>query len=322
MVDNSIICAGIDIGKQKLDVAVCGVKAALQADNTSAGHEKLINWLRRHKVERVGVEATGGYEQAIVRALRREGLVVVVFQPIQVRAYAKFRLKLAKNDKIDAGLIAACVASTDEIRAAPDPRFEAFAAAQTLIDQLTDDIVLYKTRRETAREEHSRAFWEREIAGRKAQARNALKTLCAEMRAHADLAAKLDLIKSVEGIAEKTAIAILIRMPEIGTLSREQVTALAGLAPYDDDSGRSAGTDTSKVAALACVPASTPQPCQRPSFGILSSSPSTNASEPMAKPTKWLSLPVPENSLSSSIPLSPEQPLGSQNLLPANGCSG
>jgi len=242
MIENSIICAGIDIGKRKLGVAVCGAKAPLQVDNTSAGHEKLISWLQRHKVDRVGVEATGGYEQGIVRALRREGFPVVVFQPIQVRAYARFRLKLAKNDRIDASLIAACVASVDDIRAAPDPRFEAFAAAQTLIDQLTDDLVLYKTRRETAHDEPSRAFWEREIAGRKAQARSALKTLRAEMRAHADIATKLDLITSVEGIAEKSAVAILIRMPEIGTLSREQVTALAGLAPYDDDSGRRAGS--------------------------------------------------------------------------------
>lgn len=242
MNNNSIICAGIDIGKRKLDVAVCGIDASQQIDNTPVGHQKLIAWLRCHKVERVGVEATGGYEQSIVQALRREGFVVVVFQPIQVRAYAKFRLKLAKNDKIDANLIAACVASVDNVRAPPDPRFEAFAAAQTLIDQLTDDIVLYKTRLETARDELSRAFWKGEIAGRKAQLRGALKTLRTDMRAHADIAAKLDLITSVEGIAEKTAIAILIRMPEIGTLSREQVAALAGLAPYDDDSGRRAGS--------------------------------------------------------------------------------
>ena len=137
MVNNSIVCAGIDIGKRKLDVAVCGAKASLQVDNTSAGHEKLVRWLQRHKVERVGVEATGGYEQGVVQALRRESIPVVVFQPIQVRAYARFRLKLAKNDKIDANLIAACVASVDNVRAPPDPRFEAFAAAQTLIDQLT-----------------------------------------------------------------------------------------------------------------------------------------------------------------------------------------
>jgi len=232
MSNNSIICAGIDIGKRRLDVAVCGAKASLEVDNTSAGHEKLVTWLQRHKVERVGVEATGGYEQEVVRALRREGFPVVVFQPIQVRAYARFRLKLAKNDKIDASLIAACVASVDNVRTAPDPRFEAFAAAQTLIDQLTDDIVLYKTRLETARDEFSR----------KAQLRGVLKTLRTDMRAHTDIAAKLDLITSVEGIAEKTAIAVLIRMPEIGTLSREQVAALAGLAPYDDDSGRRAGS--------------------------------------------------------------------------------
>src|SRR2546430_236514 len=322
MSDNNIICAGIDIGKRRLDVAVCGAKASLEVDNASAGHEKVVTWLQRHKVERVGVEATGGYEQEVVRALRREGFPVVVFQPIQVRAYARCRLKLAKNDKIDARLIAACVASVDNVRAAPDPRFEAFAAAQTLIDQLTDDIVLYKTRLETARDEFSRAFWKGEIAGRKAQLRGVLKTLRTDMRAHTDIAAKLDLITSVEGIAEKTAIAVLIRMPEIGTLSREQVAALAGLAPYDDDSGRRAGSRHIQGGRTRRVPAFTRPPCQRPSFGILSSSLSTNASGPTAKPTKWPSSLALENSLSSSIPSSHEQPLGSQNRQPSNGCSG
>ena len=123
MNNDSTICAGIDIGKRKLDVAVCGNDASQQTDNTPVGHQKLITWLRGHKVERVGVEATGGYEQGIVQALRREGFVVVVFQPIQVRAYGRFRLKLAKNDKIDANLIAACVASVDNVRAPPGPSF-------------------------------------------------------------------------------------------------------------------------------------------------------------------------------------------------------
>jgi len=242
MAIRTTICAGIDISKRKLDVAIDDSSERLQVENTAEGHKALLEWLQRHKVKRVGIEASGGYELPVVIELRRKRFVVVVFQPIQVRAYARFRLKLAKNDKIDASLIAACVASVDNVRAPPDPRFEAFAAAQTLIDQLTDDIVLYKTRLETARDEFSRAFWKGEIAGRKAQLRGVFKTLRTEMRAHADIAAKLDLITSVEGIAEKTAIAILIRMPEIGSLSREQVAALAGLAPYDDDSGRRAGS--------------------------------------------------------------------------------
>ena len=88
-----------------------------------------------------------------------------------------------------------------------------------------------------APDERTRDFWDQQIAARQEQARSARKTLRAEMRAHADLAAKLDLIVSIQGIAEKSAISILIRMPEIGTLSREQVAALAGLAPYNDDSG-------------------------------------------------------------------------------------
>jgi transposase len=237
MTKHSTVCAGIDIGKLKLDVALTGSKARLEADNTSAGYDKIVAWLKHHKVDRIGVEATGGYEKNVVRVLRGAGFVVVVLQPLQVRAYAQFRLKLAKNDKIDATMIADCVASVEELRDAPDPRFEAFAAAQTLLDQLNEDIVLYKTRLEMAQDEASRTFWKQEIVSRRAQARSARKTLRNAIRVHADLAAKLDLIASVQGVAEKTAIAILIRMPEIGMLSREEVAALAGLAPYDDDSG-------------------------------------------------------------------------------------
>lgn len=241
MENTSTICAGIDISKCKLDVALHGSEARLEVDNASAGHEKLVAWLKRYKVERIGLEATGGYEKDLVGALRRTGFVVAVLQPLQVRAYAQFRLKLAKSDKIDATMIADCVASLGDVREAPDPRFEAFAAAQTLIDQLTDDIVIYKTRWETAHDETSRAFWKQQIADRQAQVRSARKTLRAEMRAHPDLAAKLDLIISIQGVAEKSAIAILIRMPEIGTLSREQVAALAGLAPYNNNSGKRTG---------------------------------------------------------------------------------
>ena len=71
----------------------------------------LSDWLRRHRVKRIGIEASGGYEQPVVTELRRKRFVVVVFQPAQVRAYAKFHLQRAKNDKIDAALIAACTAA-------------------------------------------------------------------------------------------------------------------------------------------------------------------------------------------------------------------
>jgi transposase len=239
--DNSTICAGIDIGKRKLDLAVTGSKDQLEVGNDPAGYDKAMAWLQRHGVERIGVEATGGYEKNVVRALRSAGFVVVVLQPLQVRAYAQYRLQHAKTDGIDAAMIAGCVAGVKELRDPIDPRFEAFAALQTVIDQLNDDIVICKTRLEMTHHEECRAFWREQIAERKKQLRDVLKKLSARIREHADLAAKLDLIISVQGAAEKTAIAVLVRMPEIGSLSREKVAALAGLAPYNDDSADRVG---------------------------------------------------------------------------------
>src|SRR5258705_6964793 len=107
MSKHSMACAGIDTGKRKLDVALNGREEHLQIDNTPEGHEALLAWLRKHCVKRVGIEASGGYEQTVVATLRKRRLKVIVFQPAQVRAYAKFHLQRAKNDKIDAALIAA-----------------------------------------------------------------------------------------------------------------------------------------------------------------------------------------------------------------------
>src|SRR5438045_1281456 len=139
MTKHITICAGIDTGKRKLDVAIEGNRKQLQVDNTSDGLAVLLAWLRRHRVKRVGIEASGGYEQPAVAELRRKRLVVVVFQPAQVRAYAKFHSQRAKNDKIDAALIAVCTAAVRKIHAAPDPRLLPFAEQLTLIDQVNED---------------------------------------------------------------------------------------------------------------------------------------------------------------------------------------
>jgi len=197
--------------------------------------------LRKHRAQRIGIEASGGYEQAVVATLRRNGFVVIVFQPAQVRAYAKFHLQRAKNDKIDAALIALCSAATKTVHAPPDPRLVPFAASLTMIEQITEDIARLKTRRESCRDQRLRRFWNEEIGRLKSLMRGELKQLIAAIRQHPDFAEQLDLIASVEGIGHRTAVAILVRMPEIGSLTREEAAALAGLAPYDDDSGKRLG---------------------------------------------------------------------------------
>ena len=81
MAKRTTICAGIDTGKRKLDVALHGSSEERQVDNTTEGHKSLLDWLRGHRVKRIGIEATGGYELTIVAELRRKRFVVVVFQP-------------------------------------------------------------------------------------------------------------------------------------------------------------------------------------------------------------------------------------------------
>jgi transposase len=233
---HNMVCAGIDTGKRKLDVALAEGQQRLVADNNGEGHTALSAWLRQHHVKRVGIEASGGYEQAAVARLRRDGFVVVVFQPAQVRAYAKFHLQRAKNDRIDAALIARCTVATQKLHAPPDPRLAPFAEHLTLVDQLTEDVAHVKTRRETCRDQRIQRYWQAEIVRLKKLLRIELEALIAAIRQHRDLAMRLDLIASVGGIGPKTAVAILVRMPEIGRVTREQAAALAGLAPYDDDS--------------------------------------------------------------------------------------
>jgi transposase len=235
------VCAGIDTGKRKLDVAIDGSCEQLQVENTAEGHKVLLEWLQRHKVKRIGIEASGGYEQPVVAALRRKRFVVVVFQPAQVRAYAKFHLQRAKNDKIDAALIAACTAAVKQIYPAPDPRLSPFAEQLTMIDQIGEDIMKLKNRIETCRNERIRAVWKEDIARLAKRERTELKALVAAIRQYPDLAERLELIHSVGGAGLPTSVAILVRMPEIGQLTREQAAALAGLAPYDDDSGDQVG---------------------------------------------------------------------------------
>lgn len=229
--------AGIDTGKQFLDVALHPGEEALQVTNDAQGHRRLAAWLARHPVVRIGIEASGGYERDVVEHLRQAGLTVLVLQPRQVRAFAIYKLHRAKTDRLDAALIAACVAGIEELRAAPDPRMAPLGEQLRLIEQIEADLVRAKTRLEAYRLAHARHFQAREIA-RLERRRDAERAcLLAEIARHDDLSRRMALIQSVDGIGPRTALALLILMPELGTLSREQAAALAGLAPFNRNSG-------------------------------------------------------------------------------------
>src|SRR5712691_7046937 len=135
MAKSTMVCAGIDTGKRKLDAALGEGRERRQVDNSPAGHSSLSGWLRRHRVKRVGIEASGGYEAPVVAELRRAGFVVILFQPAQVRAYARFVLQRAKNDRIDAELIARRTAAAERVYAPPDPRLAPLAEHLAMLGQ-------------------------------------------------------------------------------------------------------------------------------------------------------------------------------------------
>jgi transposase len=233
--------AGIDTSKARLDVALYGGAGRWQVDNDAAGWRRLAGVLGKAGVERVGIEASGGYERGVVRHLRDKGFVVLVLQPMQVKAYARFNLRRAKNDRLDAVLIAACAATLAAPAEQPDARLADLAQHLTFVEQIEDDIARFKVRLEHVEEARLRRIIVADIARLKARRAAELKRIVKALAAHDDLARRLALVTSIPGIGERTAIAIVIRMPELGRLSREQVAALGGLAPYDDDSGTHKG---------------------------------------------------------------------------------
>lgn len=234
----STVVAGIDVAKERLDIAVQGCKPCWQVANTPEGFCELVDLMRQHRVVRIALEATGGYERDVVEYLRAEGFAVLVLQPRQVRAYAMATLRLAKTDRIDAQLIAAFVADHAVVRDAPDPRLSALSERLTWLEQTEEDIARIKVRLEHVRDPEAQRSWKADLARLKQRRAGMIAKLATILRNHDDLAGRLDLLLSIEGIASRTAIALLIRMPELGHLSREQAAALAGLAPFNNDSGK------------------------------------------------------------------------------------
>ena len=237
MTNPSTGAAGIDIAKHTLDFAIHGQPGHLTVENRRPGWRRLAAELGKAGVGRVGLEATGGYERGVVAFLRAAGFTVLVLQPLQVKAYARLHLRRAKNDALDAALIAACTAAIEASPDPPDARLVPLADALTVVEQIEEDLARYHTRLEHIQQGRFRRMVLADIRRLEARRRAELRRIAQALGCHDDLRCRLDLLQSVPGIGERTALALLLRLPELGRITREQAAALAGLAPFDDDTG-------------------------------------------------------------------------------------
>lgn len=237
-IEPSTKIAGIDVGKRRLDVAVHGGGQTLETTNDGVGIGQLIAWLRAREVRRVGLEATAGYEKAVRLALEAAGLEVVTHQPLEVRLFARLKRLRAKNDRIDAALIAAATAQVDAVRAAQDPRLAQLAERLTAYEQVSDQTATLKTFLEHVALEDLLADLRAQIASLEALKARLLARILRELKAWPDLLARFRLLASLPGFGPVVAASLTIRMPELGRMKRGQPAALIGVAPFDRDSGQ------------------------------------------------------------------------------------
>lgn len=231
--------AGVDVGKRWLDAAAGD--ETVRVENARTGIGEPIGWLRAREVGRVGMEATGGYERALREALEAEGFEVVVHQPIEVRLFARLKRRRAKNDELDARLIALATVHIEAVRAARDPRLIALAERLTAYEQVTDLAAQMKTFLEQMRLKDVAAMIRRRIASLERDKAKLAAEILAAIKAHPDLAARYRLLISLPGVGPVVAASLLIRMPELGSLKRGQAASLLGVAPFDRDSGQMKG---------------------------------------------------------------------------------
>jgi transposase len=201
----------------------------------------LIAWLKTREVGRVGVEATGGYERALRSALDEAGLEVVVHQPMEVKLFGRLTRRRAKNDKLDARLIAAATARVDTVKAASDPRLVELAERLTAYEQITDQAAELKTFMEHVTLKDLAVELRRQIVVLTRLKARLLAGILLRLKAHPDLLARYRLLLSLPGVGPVVAASLVVRMPELGAMTRGQAAALIGVAPFDRDSGQHRG---------------------------------------------------------------------------------
>lgn len=234
-------CAGIDAAKAKLDVAVHGLEDHLEVGNGPAGFALLAGWLEERGVGRVGIEASGGYERAVVLFLQARGLEVVVFQPAEVKAFGRFRRIRAKSDKIDARLIAMATAYVDGVKAAADPFLTELAERLTAYEQVSQQVAQVKIWLEHVTLPDLKAQYRAQLQTLLAWKKSLTRDLVGRIKQRPDLARRFALLMSLPGIGQIVAASLVIRMPELGAMDFGQAGCLLGVAPFVKDSGKSTG---------------------------------------------------------------------------------
>ena len=242
------ITVGIDVAKATLDVAIGLDTAPLSVTNDVKGFDILLTKLAGHQVVLIVMEATGGLEMPVACALQGAGYAITIINPRQARDFARAMGQLAKTDRIDARILAQLAEVIQRhpgrekfVKLLPTDEQQALEALVTRRRQLITMLGSERNR----------------LASVHAQTRKSVETIIealsdeleridGDMSAHieshfADLSA---LLRSVKGVGKATISTLIAEVPELGKLSRREISALIGVAPINRDSGTMRGKRT------------------------------------------------------------------------------
>jgi len=232
---------GIDIGKHTLDICVYESDLYWQESNTEIGIRRLIKRLDRFSITRLLVEATGGYERALVEAAIEQSIPVIIVQPIQVRQFAKAQGVFAKTDKIDARLIGEFGAMLlPDVKTLPGDKVrrvkDLLARKRQLNEMRTQELNRSHRAQKITATSHRRLI---KLLNKEIVEVNV--KLAQEVADISEWQRTYNLISSVPGLGDGVAYTLLGELPELGQLTNRQIAALCGLAPFNRDSGRLKG---------------------------------------------------------------------------------
>jgi len=235
------VCVGIDVSKDKLDVADSRSRKVKQYPNDDKGIARLVEQMQKLSPECIVVEATGGYETTMLVAMAEVKLPVALMNPRQIRDYAKSKGILAKTDAIDA-LVLAEYADKErpEVRPLPDCDLRELRALMVRREQLSAMLQMERTRLHQATG-RARDSIEDLIEHLDHQIRELDDELDDLIRRSPIWQEKCELLKSVPGVGQRLASTLIAFMPELGDMNRKQVAALVGVAPFNCDSGKHRG---------------------------------------------------------------------------------
>ena len=233
---------GIDVSKDRLDVMILPGERSFSVSIDAAGWAGLVEWLRGFSIAAIGLEASGGYERGVMRALLAAGMSVRQINPFKLRQFAKASGVLAKNDRLDARMIASFVAimPTRPVQR-QTPAIERLVEMIVVRRQLSDEKIAAKNATRLLEDAVLQRLSRRRIARLAADIGQLDEHLGEIVAADTALAHRYRLLTSMPGVGPVLAGTLIALLPELGQLSRTKIAALVGLAPYDFDSGKLKG---------------------------------------------------------------------------------